>query len=99
MPTFPEWEAATLEETYEYVDYISLHNYYGNPENDTEDFFAKTQDLEHLPWAFLHLFVVALHCMEPYIPFIKTQIQGFLAALFCFYIVAGSDDSMDETLL
>ncbi len=50
MPTFPEWEAATLEETYEYVDYISLHNYYGNAENDTEDFFAKTQDLER----FIH---------------------------------------------
>ena len=50
MPTFPEWEAVTLEETYEYVDYISLHSYYGNAENDTEDFFAKTQDLER----FIH---------------------------------------------
>lgn len=50
MPTFPEWEAVTLEETYDYVDYISLHNYYGNAENDTEDFFAKTQDLER----FIH---------------------------------------------
>ncbi|NLG05487.1 MAG: alpha-N-arabinofuranosidase [Clostridia bacterium] len=47
MPTFPEWEATTLEETYEYVDYISLHNYYGNPENDTADFLAKTQDMEN----------------------------------------------------
>lgn len=50
MPTFPEWEATTLEETYDYVDYISLHNYYGNPENDTADFFAKTQDMER----FIH---------------------------------------------
>lgn len=50
MPTFPEWEAVTLEETYDYVDYISLHNYYGNAENDTEDYFAKTQDLER----FIH---------------------------------------------
>lgn len=50
MPTFPEWEAVTLEETYDYVDYISLHNYYGNPENDTADFFAKTQDMER----FIH---------------------------------------------
>lgn len=32
------------------MDYISLHNYYGNAENDTEDFFAKTQDLER----FIH---------------------------------------------
>lgn len=46
MPTFPEWEASTLEEAYEYVDYISLHQYYGNAKNDTPDFLAKTQDLE-----------------------------------------------------
>lgn len=32
------------------MDYISLHNYYGNAENDTEDFFAKTQDMER----FIH---------------------------------------------
>ena len=50
MPTFPQWEASTLEEAYEYVDYISLHQYYGNRRNDTADFFAKTQDLEN----FLH---------------------------------------------
>lgn len=50
MPTFPEWEATTLEETYDYVDYISLHTYYGNEENDTEDFLAKTQDMER----FIH---------------------------------------------
>ncbi len=50
MPTFPEWERITLEEAYEYVDYVSLHNYYGNKEDDTADFFAMTLDLEH----FLH---------------------------------------------
>jgi len=50
MPTFPEWERITLTEAYDYVDYVSLHNYYGNRSNDTADFLAKTQDLEH----FLH---------------------------------------------
>lgn len=50
MPTFPQWEASTLEEAYDYVDYISLHQYYGNKKNDTADFLAKTQDLER----FLH---------------------------------------------
>lgn len=50
MPTFPQWEASVLEEAYDYVDYISLHQYYGNHADDTADFFAKTQDLEH----FLH---------------------------------------------
>lgn len=47
MPTFPEWEATTMEETYDYVDYISLHQYYGNAQNDTADFWAMTQDLDH----------------------------------------------------
>ncbi len=46
MPTFPQWEATTLEEAYDYVDYISLHQYYGNAKDDTADFFAKTQDME-----------------------------------------------------
>ena len=47
MPTFPEWEATTLEHTYDYVDYVSLHQYYGNQDADCADFLAKTQDLEH----------------------------------------------------
>lgn len=46
MPTFPQWEATVLEETYEHVDYISLHQYFDNKKNDTADFFAQTQDLE-----------------------------------------------------
>ena len=29
MPTFPQWEATTLEHTYDYVDYVSLHQYFG----------------------------------------------------------------------
>lgn len=50
MATFPEWEAVSLNEDYDYVDYVSLHQYYGNPEGDTADFLAKTQDLER----FIH---------------------------------------------
>ena len=55
MPTFPEWEATTLDYTYDYVDYISLHQYYGNADNDTADFLALTQDLEE----FLHTVIAA----------------------------------------
>ncbi len=47
MPTFPEWEAVTLEESYDCADYISMHQYYGNTENDTADYFALTQDMEN----------------------------------------------------
>ena len=50
MPTFPEWEATVLDEAYDYVDYISMHQYYGNLENDTADYFALTQDMEN----FIH---------------------------------------------
>lgn len=46
MPTFPEWEAVTLEHAYDHVDYISLHQYYGNAENDTADFLAKSDDMD-----------------------------------------------------
>jgi len=47
MPTFPAWEATVLEHTYEYVDYISLHTYYGNQSNDTPHFLAQSLDMDH----------------------------------------------------
>ncbi len=31
MTTFPAWEATVLEHTYEYVDYIALHQYFLSP--------------------------------------------------------------------
>lgn len=46
MPTFPQWEATTLEYNYDYVDYISLHQYYGNLNGDSADYLAKSDDLE-----------------------------------------------------
>src|SRR5690606_898700 len=47
MPTFPEWEATTLEHTYDFVDYISLHQYYGNRDNDTANYLANTLDMDN----------------------------------------------------
>ncbi|CAM3564063.1 alpha-N-arabinofuranosidase [Marinicrinis lubricantis] len=47
MKTFPEWEATSLDITYEAVDYVSLHQYYGNPNNDTESYLAKSLDMDH----------------------------------------------------
>lgn len=46
MPTFPGWEAETLEHTYEVADYISLHQYYGNRDGDTANYLAKSMDME-----------------------------------------------------
>lgn len=47
MPTFPEWEAVTLDHTYEVADYVSLHQYYGNRDNDSANFLARSMDMEH----------------------------------------------------
>jgi alpha-L-arabinofuranosidase len=41
MPTYPQWEADVLEECYENVDYLSLHMYFENYENDYLNFLAK----------------------------------------------------------
>ena len=32
--------------TYEYVDYISMHQYYGNRENDSNDFLAQSDEMD-----------------------------------------------------
>jgi len=44
MPTYPDWEREVLEETYENVDYISLHKYFENYEADTLNFFGKIEE-------------------------------------------------------
>ncbi len=46
MPTYPQWESTMLEHLYEHVDYVSLHCYYGNPENDVANFLAKSLGMD-----------------------------------------------------
>jgi len=46
MATFAEWEATVLDLAYDHVDYISLHNYYGNPENDPESYLAMGMEMD-----------------------------------------------------
>ena len=46
MPTFPEWEATVLDHTYDLVDYISMHQYVGNRENDLGYFLAQTEGVD-----------------------------------------------------
>ena len=46
MATFGEWERTVLRECYDHVDYVSMHSYYGNPDNDTADFLASSMDME-----------------------------------------------------
>jgi alpha-N-arabinofuranosidase len=47
MPTFASWEAEILEHTYEHVDYLSLHRYYGNQKNDLKNYLAKSIDMDN----------------------------------------------------
>jgi alpha-N-arabinofuranosidase len=46
MKSYGAWEATVLEHTYPFVDYLSLHTYYGNPSNNTPNFLAKSIDMD-----------------------------------------------------
>jgi alpha-N-arabinofuranosidase len=46
MPTFAAWEATVLQETYDLVDYISLHAYYQPLDGDLDSFIASAVDME-----------------------------------------------------
>jgi alpha-N-arabinofuranosidase len=46
MPTFGSWEMEMLDLCYENVDYVSLHRYYQNYENDVKNFLAKSVDMD-----------------------------------------------------
>ncbi len=46
MMTFGEWELTVLDHAYDYVDYISLHQYYGNYEGDTEKFLSFSEEMD-----------------------------------------------------
>ena len=47
MPTFPEWDRVALEAAWEHMDYLSIHYYAGNRENDTPSFLANSVLFEH----------------------------------------------------
>ncbi len=46
MPTFGTWEETVLTHAYDYVDYLSLHSYYGNRDNDLENYLAQSLDMD-----------------------------------------------------
>jgi alpha-L-arabinofuranosidase len=46
MPTYPEWDRTALEIAWEHVDYLSMHYYAGNRENDTASFLASAVAFE-----------------------------------------------------
>lgn len=46
MPTFPEWEATILDHAYDNVDYVSLHHYFGNFNDDSNDYLAQSDTMD-----------------------------------------------------
>ena len=46
MPTFGQWEITALNHTYEHVDYISLHTYYGNRDGNTPRFLGRSVQMD-----------------------------------------------------
>lgn len=42
MPTFGYWEDTVLEHCYDQVDYISMHQYYGNRDGNSQDYLASS---------------------------------------------------------
>ena len=46
MPTFAQWEATVLDHCYENVDYLSLHNYYADHDNDSATFLANNREMD-----------------------------------------------------
>jgi alpha-N-arabinofuranosidase len=47
MPTFPQWEATVLEHCYDVADYLSLHNYFKNHNDDLPTFLAESLDMDN----------------------------------------------------
>ncbi len=46
MPTYPEWDRVTLEMCWDQVDYLALHYYAENRDNDTDSFLASASVFE-----------------------------------------------------
>ena len=46
MPTFGDWEYTVLDKCYDQVDYLSMHQYYGNPSGNTPDFLASNVGMD-----------------------------------------------------
>ncbi len=46
IPTFGDWERTVLRHTYDVVDYLSLHSYYGNRSGDGGEYLACCKDMD-----------------------------------------------------
>ncbi|MDR1074104.1 MAG: hypothetical protein LBL45_10600 [Treponema sp.] len=47
MPTFGAWEKTVLDHVYEHVDYVPLHLYFANHENDAPNFLVRSLEMDN----------------------------------------------------
>lgn len=55
MPTFPEWEETVLEHTWEIADYLSLHMYFRNDEDDAKTYLASSKRMDRFIETVVHV--------------------------------------------
>jgi alpha-N-arabinofuranosidase len=55
MPTFAEWEATVLDHTYDHVEFISLHTYYGNRDEDLANYLAQSLDMDQFIYSVISI--------------------------------------------
>lgn len=60
MPTFGQWEETVLDICYDEVDYLSLHQYYGNRDGDSADFLASSAGMDQ----FIRSVVSVCDCVK-----------------------------------
>ena len=46
LPTYMQWDREVLEHIGDYADYISLHRYVGNPQDDTPEYLGVTRAID-----------------------------------------------------
>jgi alpha-N-arabinofuranosidase len=46
IQSFGDWESTVLDHVYDHIDYISLHNYFANHENDVPNFLARSTGMD-----------------------------------------------------
>ena len=45
MATFGSWEAEVLDHAFDHVQYVSIHTYYGNPDQNTPKFLSQSDEM------------------------------------------------------
>lgn len=90
MPTFPDWEATTLSHTYDAVDFISMHQYFGNDDDDTPNFLAQSLEMDH----FIKTVISTCDYVKARLRSKKTMNLSFDEWNVWFHTKASDDDTM-----